>query len=332
MASRCLGVLVGCLLVAAALGCGKDHDRLKAFLQEPRSPVSGTEYRVLPPDMLQINSIHVSDINNFKVQVRPDGKINLPLLGEVMVAGNTPAEIEAVLKARSREFYEEVDATVQVAEFRSQKIYVFGQVARPGPTPWTGTDTVLDILAQVQPMPTAWPERIVIVRGKTPIRGGYLPPSKKDKDRDKKDKAEKSDHGEDAAALAESMQTPEEFPVAKPKEGEDKKEKFVTVAEATKMAAEGAKAAEAGDGSDAIVMKVNMMHMIEKGDLSQNVLLRPGDTVYVPPNPLAAFGLALQQVLLGVQPATSMIQLPASALYSVKSVQNFGTSSSKQIP
>jgi protein involved in polysaccharide export with SLBB domain len=327
MASRCLGVLVGCLLVAAAMGCGGKHDRLKAFLQEPRSPVSGTEYRILPPDMLQINSIHVPDINNFKVQVRPDGKINLPLLGEVMVAGNTPAEIEAVLKAMSREFYEEVDATVQVSEFRSQKIYVFGQVTRPGPMPWTGTDTVLDILAQVQPMPTAWPERIVIVRGKTPIRGGYLPPSKKDKDRDKKDKAEKCD-------LEEDVPEPpaEEFPVAKPKEGEDKKEIFVTVAEATKMAAEGAKAAEAGDGSDAHVMKVNMMHMIEKGDLSQNVLLRPGDTVYVPPNPLAAFGLAMQQVLLGIQPATAMIQLPASALYSVKSVQTFGTSSSKQIP
>ena len=323
MASRCLGVLVGCLLVAAAMGCGGNHKRLKAFLQEPRSPVSGTEYRVLPPDVLQINSIHVSDINNFKVEVRPDGKINLPLLGEVTVAGNTPREIEAVLMAMSREFYEEVDATVQVAEFKSQKIYVFGQVSRPGPLPWTGTDTVLDVLAQVQPMPTAWPERIVVVRGKPPLRGGYLPPSKKHH-------AEKGEHEEDAPEEAAPAPSTEVFPVAKPKEGEDKKEKFVTVAEATKMAAEAAKAAEAGDGSDAHVMKVNMMHMVEKGDLSQNVLLKAGDVVYVPPNPLAAFGLAMQQVLLGIQPAASTIQLPASALYSVKSVQNFG--SSKSLP
>jgi polysaccharide export outer membrane protein len=319
-ASRCLGVLVGCLLVAAAMGCDGHNKRLRAFLQEPRSPVSGTEYRVLPPDVLQINSIHVSDINNFKVEVGPDGKINLPLLGEVTVAGNTPAEIEAVLKARAREFYEEVDATVQVAEFRSQKIYVFGQVSRPGPLPWTGTDTVLDVLAQVQPMPTAWPERIVIVRGKPPIRGGYLPPSREDEDEDEDRDSEKN----------EPAPPTEVFPVAKPKEGEDKKEKPLTVEEATKMAAEAAKAAEAGDGSDAHVMKVNMMHMIEKGDLSRNVLLKAGDVVYVPPNPLAAFGLAMQQLLFGIQPATSTIQLPASALYSVKSVQNFG--SSKQIP
>lgn len=317
-ASRCLGVLMGCLLGAAAMGCGVNAERLKAFLQEPRSPVSGTEYRVLPPDVLQISSIKVPDINNFKVEVRPDGKINLPLLGEVAVAGNTPQEIEAVLMAKSREFYEEVDATVQVAEFRSQKIYVFGQVTRPGPLPWTGTDTVIDVLAQVQPMPTAWPERIRVVRGRPPIRGGYLPPSEKDE-------AEKSEPEQVAPAPSTG-----EPPVAKPKEGEDKKEKLVTVEEATKMAAEAAKAAEAGDGSDAHVMKVDMMRMVKKGDFSQNVLLKAGDVVYVPPNPLAAFGLAMQQVLLGIQPAASTIQLPASALYSVKSVQNFG--GSKQIP
>ena len=123
----------------------------------------------------------------------------------------------------------------------------------------------------------------------------------------------------------------EEFPVAKV-DAKDGKEKPLTVEEAEKIAEEAAKAYEAGDGSNRHTMKVNMMHMIEKGDLSQNVLLKPGDVVYVPPNPLAAFGLAMQQVLLWIQPTTSMIQLPASALYSVKSVQTFGTSSSKQIP
>jgi protein involved in polysaccharide export with SLBB domain len=97
--SHCLGVLVGCLVVAAAMGCGRNNERLKAFLQEPRSHVSANEYRVLPPDVILIHSIRVPDINNFRTQVRPDGRINLPLLGEVAVAGNTPAEIETVLKA-----------------------------------------------------------------------------------------------------------------------------------------------------------------------------------------------------------------------------------------
>ena len=312
--------LVTTVLCLFGAGChGTSAERLKAFLQEPRSPVSATEYRVLPPDVLMINSVRVPEINNFRVEVRPDGKINLPLIGEVTVAGNTPQEIEAVLQAKSRKFYEEVDATVQVAEFRSQKIYVFGQVTRPGPLPWTGADTVIDVLALAQPMPTAWPERIVVARGKTPIRGGYLPP-------DKEDKAQKDVH--------EAVPPAAEAPVAKVEaKAEDGKEKQLTIEEATKIAAEAAKAAEAGDGSGAHVMKVNMMHMIKKGDLSQNVLLKAGDIVYVPPNPLAAFGLAMQQVLLGIQPTVSTIQVPASAIYTIKSVQSFGGSGgSKQIP
>jgi protein involved in polysaccharide export with SLBB domain len=313
----CLGFLAGFLGISL-IGCGGNVERLKAFLQEPRSPVSASEYRVLPPDVLQISSIHVPDINNFRTQVRPDGKINLPLLGELAVAGNTPQEIESVLKAMSREFYEEVDATVQVIEYHSQKIYVFGQVTRPGPLPWTGTDTVIDVLAQAQPTPMAWPERIVIVRGRSPIRGGYLPSCHH------KGKAESGVH--------EAKEAPdtEEFPLARTKDGGDKKEKPLTVEEARMVAEEAATAAEAGDGSDAHVMRVNMMHMIEKGRFSQNVLLKAGDVVYVPPNPLAAFGLAMQQVLLGIQPAAATIQVPASAIYSVKSTQNFG--GSKQIP
>jgi len=79
------------------------------------------------------------------------------------------------------------------------------------------------------------------------------------------------------------------------------------------MAEEAAKAAEAGDGSDAHVMKVNMMRMVEHGELAQNVLLKPGDIVYVPPNPLAAVGLALQQLLFPILPAAQSVSAPASA-------------------
>jgi protein involved in polysaccharide export with SLBB domain len=152
----------------------------------------------------------------------------------------------------------------------------------------------------------AWPERIVVVRGKPPIRGGYLRPSKEDQE-DQEDQAEKSDPEEDAPATST-----EEFLVAKPKEGEDKQEPL-TVEEATKMAEDAARAAEAGDGSDARVMRINMMHMIQKGEFSQNVLLKSGDVVYVPPNPLAAVGLALQQLLFPILPAAQSVSAPASA-------------------
>ena len=299
MAAGRLSILAGAVMCASAMGCGGDASRLRDFLQEPRSRVSSNEYRALPPDVLLINSIHVSDINGFRAEIRPDGRINLPLLGEVYVAGNTPAEIESVLKAKAREFYEEVDATVQVVEYRSQKIYVFGQVARPGPLPWTGTDTLIDVLAQAQPTPMAWPERIRVVRGKPPIRGGYLPPDPAD-------------------AVADPDKEPSELPVPPPTGGFDTakpraaSDKPPTAEEAIQAAEEAARRAEAGNGAEAAVMTIDMMKMVKNGEMSTNVLLKPGDIVYVPANPLAAIGLALQQVLFPILPAAEAISAPVT--------------------
>lgn len=332
-----IGALVLALLCASLAGCHGGTDKLKAFLQTPRSPVSGTEYRVLPPDVIQISSIHVPDINNMRQQVRPDGKINLPLIGEIYVADQTPKEIEELLKKASKEYYEQVDATVQVAEYRSQRFYVFGQVSRPGPVPWTGCDTLLDVLATVQPMPTAWPERIHVSRGKPPMTGGYWPAKYLMKHpelqvNDEPPEEDENDNAYDEEAVEEALPSPE-TETGKPPELKGKSESFrVAKCEGDDLARATKKAENAAlqpDG-EAHVMVINLTKMIKDGDLSRNVLLKPNDVIYVPPNPLAAFGLAVQQVLLGIQPATQTIQLPASAIYSVKSTQNFG--SSKQVP
>jgi len=170
---RACGPLVLSLVAAGVLGgCTYDHAAVNAFLQEPRQPVSGVEYRVYPPDALAIHSLHVPEINGIAQEVRPDGRINLPLLGEVAVAGKTPAEIEEALEAIARKYYEEVDATVDVTGYNSQSFYVMGQVGRPGPMRWTGRDTLLDALARAQPTTLAWPERIVLVRAAEPQVGG----------------------------------------------------------------------------------------------------------------------------------------------------------------
>jgi protein involved in polysaccharide export with SLBB domain len=293
-------VALGILLGLGSAGCEESHKHLQAFLLQPRSPVAVNEYRVLPPDVLQITSIQVPDINNVKQQVSPDGKINLPLLGEVYVADHTPEEIEKILIEKSREFYDKADATVQVADYRSQKIYVFGQVTRPGPIPFTGSDTLIDVLAQVQPTTMAWPERIRLARAKQPQRGGYLPDKALEeylwnKYKDSHDAEAPPAQDKDAAAREELERQALKGPL-----------------------------------EEADVVVVDLMAMMEKGKLSKNVLLRPNDVIYVPPNPLAAIGLAIQQLLLPMQPAIQTVQLPASAIYSVESVQNF--KSSKSLP
>lgn len=286
-ARPCFALLAGIILCAALAGCGGKDDRLRAFLLEPRSPVSGTEYRVLPPDMLSITSQYVPDIHNVSQQVRPDGKINLPLLGEVYVADRTPKEIEEVLKKMAKDYYERVDAVVNVTAYRSQKIYVFGQVSRPGPVPWTGTDTLLDILAQVQPTQLSWPEKIKVVRGKPPMQGGYL------KEKHKK---------EPPPPAAEDIGTAVPTAVAKPQKDPSPEE-----------VAAAAAAAGPKEGGEGTVMVINLMAMVQKGDLSHNVLLKPNDVIYVPPNPLAAIGLAIQQLLFPIRPAAESVYLPAQA-------------------
>ncbi|MBE3133113.1 MAG: polysaccharide biosynthesis/export family protein, partial [Acidobacteria bacterium] len=168
-------VLAAALLCILVVGCGLDTERLKMFLREPRQPVSGLPYRILPPDTLTFRSFYVPEINNITQQVRPDGKVNLPLVGEIYVAGLTATEVEAEITKAAKDFYEQVDANVQVTGFNSQRIFVFGQVARRGPQAWSGRNTLLDVLADSQPTELAWPERIIVVRGALPQRGGYLP-------------------------------------------------------------------------------------------------------------------------------------------------------------
>lgn len=166
-----------CLLaaVAGAFLCGGcyDQNEVKAFLQTPRSPVSGVDYRVYPPDELHLTSLYVSEINDFRTTVRPDGKINVPLLGEIDVAGKTPKQIEDLVRQAALPYYRKVSPMVEVSKYNSQKIFVFGQVRNPGPIAWTGHDTLLDILCRTHPTPAAWPEQILVVRGDQPQVGGH---------------------------------------------------------------------------------------------------------------------------------------------------------------
>ncbi|HUT60003.1 MAG TPA: polysaccharide biosynthesis/export family protein [Phycisphaerae bacterium] len=294
----CLPTLVSALLLSLlATGCTSDADRLAAFLQERRTPVSGVPYRVLPPDVILVRSSYVPEIDGIQEQIRPDGKINLPLVGEIDVVGTkeiglTPKEIEAQITLAAREFYERVDATVHVVGYNSQRVYVFGQVSRPGPQSWTGTNTLLEVLANCQPTQLAWPERILLVRGQMPRRGGYL---LKTKDLD--DLAAKGQTGAGAPEPA-----------------------GVVLAKPDQVDPEGQEPLPRPGAREAHVMRVNMMAIVRKGDMSKNVYLQPDDVIYVPANPLAAIGLAIQQILMPIRPAAEMISVPASAATSAARV------------
>ena len=161
---------IGCtcaLLLASSqlVGCAqKKFTDYSAFLTNPQPIVSANEYRMAPPDVISVTSKRVREISRITEQIRPDGRISLPLLGSIFVAGKTCEEVGFELSQRAREYYEDADVTVSIVGFASKKIFVFGEVSAAGPYIYNGTNTVLNTLAKAQPTRLADPEHVQILR------------------------------------------------------------------------------------------------------------------------------------------------------------------------
>jgi polysaccharide export outer membrane protein len=82
-----------------------------------------------------------------EVVVRPDGKITLPLINDVVAAGLTPDQLREKVSKEAERFIEEPAATVVVKQINSRKVYITGEVGRGGPFPLTGPTTVLQLIA-----------------------------------------------------------------------------------------------------------------------------------------------------------------------------------------
>jgi polysaccharide export outer membrane protein len=97
-------------------------------------------------DVLAINVWKEPDISR-SIPVRSDGKISLPLVGEVQAAGLTPLNLEKDIAARLKNYISEPEVTVMVQQVNSQKFNVLGQVVRPGTYVIANSPTVIDAIA-----------------------------------------------------------------------------------------------------------------------------------------------------------------------------------------
>ena len=112
-------------------GAGKPHD--EGFV-------------IGPDDVLAINVWKEPEISH-AVSVRSDGKISLPLAGEVQASGQTPRQLEIAITRKLEPYISEPDVTVIVQEIKSQRFNILGQVTRPGSYLLTKPMTVLDAIA-----------------------------------------------------------------------------------------------------------------------------------------------------------------------------------------
>jgi len=97
-------------------------------------------------DVLAINVWKEPDISR-SIPVRSDGKISLPLAGEIQAAGQTPLKLEGDIASKLQNYISEPEVTVMVQQINSEKFNILGQVARPGSYPLTNSATVLDAIA-----------------------------------------------------------------------------------------------------------------------------------------------------------------------------------------
>lgn len=104
------------------------------------------DYVIGVEDSLMINVWHEPEISK-AVTVRPDGKISLPLLGDIEADGKTPKQLQVDLHKRLEALLKSPEVTVIVQEARSQKFNILGEVNHPGVFPLTQPITVLDAIA-----------------------------------------------------------------------------------------------------------------------------------------------------------------------------------------
>ena len=129
------------LLLAVALMASQTAPRPTAA---PVTPPEG--YVIGVDDVLSIIFWREKDLTTDAV-VRPDGKISLPLLNDVAVAGLTPEQARDGILERARTFIEDPTATIVVKQINSLKVFITGQVAKPGAYPLTSRMTVMQLIA-----------------------------------------------------------------------------------------------------------------------------------------------------------------------------------------
>lgn len=161
---RILHLILVVLAVPVAAGCAPKYQDLQAFIPAQDHDVAATRYRVEPPDVITISSPTAPEIDGVTQLVGVDGKITLNLLGEVKVSQLTPREISSKLEGLLRTYYVDPKVHVRVTGYHSKHVYVFGQVGGAGPYPFTGRDTVLDMIAQARPTFIAWGGQVKVIR------------------------------------------------------------------------------------------------------------------------------------------------------------------------
>jgi polysaccharide biosynthesis/export protein len=99
-----------------------------------------------PEDVLAVHFWRDQEMSG-DVTVRPDGMITLPLVGDIRAAGFTPELLKHEIEKAASRLITEPSVTVAVKEINSRKVFITGEVTKPGPYPLSGPRTVMQLIA-----------------------------------------------------------------------------------------------------------------------------------------------------------------------------------------
>jgi polysaccharide export outer membrane protein len=113
---------------------------------QPGKTPDDSSFVIGDDDGLAINVWKEPDLSR-TIQVRSDGKISLPLIGEVQATGRTPLQLEQDISTKLQNYIAKPEVTVMVTQINSKKFNILGQVAKPGSYSLAVAPTVMDAIA-----------------------------------------------------------------------------------------------------------------------------------------------------------------------------------------
>lgn len=137
---------------------------LFALASVPVHVQSAADYVIGAQDVLAVTVFDQADLSG-RYAVETNGTFSFPLVGRITAAGLTLREFEKQLTARLADgFFKNPQVTVGVEQYRSQRIFVMGEVRQPGPVPLTGGMTLIEALARAGSTLTSASGELSIVR------------------------------------------------------------------------------------------------------------------------------------------------------------------------
>lgn len=163
---KLIGVIILglCLLpTAVAAQNAADPGRAAVANPQPSDPGEGA-YRLFPGDVVELRFFFNPELND-QVQIRPDGRISMPLIGEVAMAGKTIPELLQELRQAYAPHLKNPQINLQVRSFSAQRVYVTGEVVRPGIVNMPGPLTLIAAIGEAGGIkPTGNAKSVVLVR------------------------------------------------------------------------------------------------------------------------------------------------------------------------